>query len=206
MTPVLVHGCFDLQTLETLKGLGVRAFAFDLRPESLNLVTIRDLKKCLKILSTEEVFLTVGNESQATIDSVLDLLKETALKFTLLFRGDMKANNFVAIERSFFWMFNPDAEWKKILRSPRAKGVFLPLKFQQEYHRLPELWSIIEEYNLEVFLHAESFQEGLFLNLKQGMNLSIDLSKEVEKTYRNIDQTLLRSMKIWSRLNEHTDL
>jgi len=99
-------------------------------------------------------------------------------------------------------MFHPAGDWKSILAAKKIQGILLPLKWQDDYHKYPELWKLIEDKHLEVYLHAENFEEALIPNVDLGLNLSVDLTQEVEFGYRVIDQNKLKEMKIWRKLNE----
>lgn len=206
MNSVLINGCFDSKTLQTLKQRGVKEFAFDLRPKSLNLVTLKDLNLCLSHCSTEQLYLTFENERVETIFSYLNLLKDRPFTFTLIFRDQRDPYYYQSLNQRFYWMFNPEAAWEEILHLPKLTGLLLPLKYQEFYRSSAKLWSLIDEKNLDVYLHAETFEETLFMNLSQEMKLSLDLSPEVETSYRSVDQEKLSRMKIWSRVHENPSL
>ena len=204
MNSLLIHGCYDSKTLETLKNLGTKELAFDLRGRSANLIPYRDLVSLLKNLSTERVFLTFENDQKETIHSFLNLLKNEPFVFTLIFRDHQDYRFYRDLNLDFYWMFDVDGDWRSILSLPNAKGVFLPIKSQTLYHKLSGLWELIEDRNLDVYLHADSFEQTLFMNLGQEIKLSLDLSKEVEQSFRSVDQEKLSKMKIWRRLNENS--
>ena len=200
MNSLLIHGVYDSQTFMTLKDKGIREFSFDLRGRSLNLITFSELQKILKSLSTEKVFLTFENDKKETIDSYLNLLKNSAVTISLIFRDHLDVSYYKLIDQSFYWMFHPEGDWKGILSLKNCKGILLPLKFQSEYQNNPELWHLIETKELDVYLHAETFEETIFITNSQDINLSVDLSSEVEQSYRKVDQTKLTNLKIWRRL------
>lgn len=202
MNSLLIHGCFDLKTLETLKELDIKKLSFDLRPRSLNLVTFRDFSKLLGKLSTEQVFVTFQDDKKETVHSYLSLLRNEPFTFTLIFRDSQPASFYKEINYPFYWMFNPEGDWQTILKLPNAKGVLLPLQWQGLYQKLPELWDLIDEERLDVYLHADNFEQTLFLNLGREIKVSVDLTNEVESSYRMVDQEKLKRMKIWRRFNE----
>ena len=202
MKRLLIHGCYDNQTLDTLKDTGVQNFAFDLRGRSTSMVPFKDLQNLLIKLNTEKVFLTFENDKKETIHSFLDLLNNQSFNFTLIFRDFREASFYHELGLPFYWMFNPEGKWEEIIELPNLKGILLPLKFQLLYHKLPELWDVIDSRNLDIFLHAETFEETSFINLSEEIKLSIDMSAEVEKSYRNVDHEKLKNLKIWRRFNE----
>lgn len=202
MNSLLIHGCYDSKTLDTLKDLGIKEFSFDLRGRSLNLVPFHELTLLLKKLSTEQIFLTFENDRKETILSFLNMLKNVPFNFSLIFRDHQSPAFYSEIGQSFYWMFHPEGDWKSILSLNNAQGVILPVKFQNFYQKLPELWELIEERNLDVYLHADNFEQTLFMNLSQEIKLSLDLTSEVEQSYRAVDQEKLKNMKIWRKLNE----
>jgi hypothetical protein len=202
MNSLLIHGCYDSKTLETLKNLGTKELAFDLRGRSSNLIPFRELTSLLKNLSTERIFLTFENDQKETIHSFLNLLKNEPFVFTLIFRDHQSVQFYKNLGLDFYWMFDAEGDWRAILSLPNAKGVLLPIKAQTHYQKLSAMWDLIEEKNLDVYLHADSFEQTLFMNLAQEIKLSLDLTKEIEQSYRNVDQEKLGHMKIWRRLNE----
>lgn len=202
MNSLLIHGCYDSQTLDTLKDLGIKEFSFDMRGRSPNLIPFKVLTDILKKLSTEQVFLTFENDRKETVLSFMNLLKNEPFSFFLIFRDVQISSYYEELKLPFYWMFRPDADWQSILDLENCRGVILPVKYQLQYQRLPEIWNLIDEKFLDVYLHAESFEETLFMNLGQEIKLSLDLTSEVEKSYRSIDLDKLKKMKIWRRLNE----
>lgn len=204
MNSLLIHGCYDSKTLDTLKNLGAKEIAFDLRGRSANLVPFKELQKLLKSTSLERVFLTFENDRSETIHSFLNLLKNEPIQFNLIFRDHLASEFYAKLATPFFWMFHPEGDWKGILGLPNLKGVILPVKWQNAYQTLPEFWELIDKKHLEVYLHAENFEEALSLNLEKEIKLSLDLTSEVETSYRQVDQEKLKKMKIWRRLNENT--
>ena len=53
-----------------------------------------------------------------------------------------------------------------------------------------------------MYLHAENFEESLDLDLDEDLKFSLDLSPEIESGFRQVDQSKLKGMKIWRKLNE----
>lgn len=123
--------------------------------------------------------------------------------FLLEFRDQRPANFYNKLNRPFLWMFNPDGDWDNILRLKNIKGVLLPLKFQELYQSLPELWALIEAQELEIYLHADNFDEGNSLSFNHDIQISLDLGQEIENGFRSVDQERLKNMKFWRNLNEY---
>ena len=201
MKSVLVHGCYDLKTLKTLETFGV-SFVFDLRARSSNLVPFHHLKTLLPHIHSSEVFLSFEDDRPETIESSLSLLKDFPQKLTLIFRDHRPASFYHNLDHSFFWMFHPEGDWRTILTLPGLRGVLLPIKWQSFYQSQNEMWSMIEARNLDVYIHADSFEETLSLESTAGLKLSIDLTSEVEVGFRTVDQEKLKRMKIWRSNNE----
>lgn len=198
----LVHGCYDLQTFKTLSSVGVETFAFDLRARSSNLVTYRQLRDLLGQLPVSDVILIFAEDSADTIASFLDLLKDTGKNFHLEFRDQQVPTYYERVGRPFYWYFSPDADWSEILKLKNCVGVFLPLRYQNLYHQLPQLWAIIEAGNLAIWLHAETLAEASFFEGKTDVQVSVDLFPELQRSYRTVDQATLRTMSLWRKLNE----
>jgi hypothetical protein len=203
MNSLLIHGCYDSNTLDTLKKLGITEYSFDLRARSSNLVVFKDLKVLIKSLSLEKVFLTFENDTKETVLSFLDLLRDRPITFKLIFRDVRPVEFYQDLAVPFLWMFNPAGDWKSILNLPNLKGILLPISFQDQFQRLPDLWDVIDRRNLNVYLHGNTFQEVMNLNLTKEINICLDLTAEVETSYRSVDQDKLKRMKIWRKLNEN---
>lgn len=204
MKSLLVHGCYDLPTLQTLSSRGVRFFGFDLRARSQNLVTYQELRLLLNNLATTtEVVLVFENDLPTTIYSFLDLLKDLPQKFILEFRDYLGADFYKSLDHDFFWTFQPDVEWKSILSLARAKGILLPVKLQEHYQDAA-LWKTLDEKNLRIFLHTETLAEAARFAGTEGIELSLDLGRDVEISFRQVDQDKLRNDKFWRKFNENT--
>jgi hypothetical protein len=203
MKSLLIHGCYDSATLDTLKSKGIKEFSFDLRGRSSNLIPFRDLKVLLQEIPLARIFLTFENDKKETILSFLNLLSDLPFNFTLVFRDVRDASFYEELGKPFFWMFNPAANWKEIIEVETIKGVLLPLKYQLHYQRMPDFWEMIEKKHLDVYLHAETFEETAFIKADDEMKLSIDLGQEVEESFRKINQNKLNQMKIWRPFNEN---
>lgn len=202
MKGLLVHGCYDQSTFQTLSTLGVENFAFDLRAKSLNLVTFKNLKEILSVSKFQTQVLIFENDTRETILSFLDLLKDTGKTFILEFRDNREASFYASFGVPYLWYFRPDGDWEKILTSGKCEGIILPLKHQPLYQDLPHLWTLIEEKEIPIWIHAENFQEAEFFENKKSIQPSLDLTTEIQVSYRSVDQTRLSTMKLWRKLNE----
>jgi hypothetical protein len=202
MKSLLVHGCYDESTFQTLTTLGVENFAFDLRAKSTNLVTFKNLKEILSISSFQTQILVFENDTRETILSFLDLLKDTEKSFILEFRDCRESDFYTSLGQPFIWYFRPEGDWEKILSSQLCQGMILPLKYQTLYQDLPHLWNLIDEKEIPIWLHAENFSEATFFEDKKSIQPSLDLTSEIQLSYRSIDQTRLSTMKLWRKLNE----
>lgn len=101
-------------------------------------------------------------------------------------------------------MFQPESDWQQILELPKCEGVLLPLKWQSDYFQLAELWNIIERRNLKFFLHADNFSQASLLSNHLEVEVSLDLTSEVESSYRLVDQEKLRKIKFWRTHHENS--
>jgi hypothetical protein len=206
MRSPIVHGCYDLATLNTLCALGIRRFGFDLRATGTNLIPFKLLQSLLAELTADEIILTFADDRVATVLSFVDLLKHKPFKILLEFRDAKELAFYHSINLSFLWMFNPQADWRNILLLPKLKGVLLPFKYKHQYQKYPELWDILNHQGIEVFLHASNLEEAAGIADISEISLSLDLTAEVETTYRCVDQERLKEMPIWRKLNENSAL
>ncbi|MES2529339.1 MAG: hypothetical protein V4598_19785 [Bdellovibrionota bacterium] len=202
MKGLLVHGCYDQSTFQTLTTLGVENFAFDLRGKSTNLVTFKNLKEILSVSPFQTHVLIFEDDTRETILSFFDLLKNTGKSFVPEFRDNKDAAFYSSFGKPYLWYFRPEGEWEKILKSDFCEGIILPLKYQSLYQDLPHLWTLIEEREIPIWLHAENFVEAEFFENKKSIQPSLDLTAEIQISYRSVDQTRLSTMKLWRKLNE----
>lgn len=202
MKGLLVHGCYDTKTFRTLETLGVDYLGFDLRARSMNLITLKNLKEILPELRSREAVLVFENDSCETIHSYLDLLKDSGKSFLLEFRDKKSKDFYEGIAKPFIWHFSPDADWKEIISASNCEGIILPLKYQSLFQDLPHLWTLIDEYRLRIWLHAETFEECEFFHGKENIQGSIDLGVDLHVATRTIDQVLLKNLKFWRKVNE----
>lgn len=199
MKSFLINGCYDRATLQTLKDLGIQQLGFDLRGASPNLVPFFQLKELLPTLEVEEVSLIFEDDRPETVRSFLNLLGPAAETILLQFRDQQVAKFYHDLDHPFTWMFHPDADWKAILSLPTLDGVLLPLTWKEFYEATPELWTMIEKRALDVHLHAKNFEEALSIEPQAELMISVDLTLEIEKSFRSVDQDRLKKLKIWRR-------
>lgn len=200
MKSLLVHGCYDLETAETLKKLGVKEFALDLRGKSLSLISYDTLKEVLTSLRSKKIFLKFEDEKLEIILSYLDLLKEYPIDFNLIFEGQP-----IPEAGKYFWHYSKEIDYKPILEHKNILGVILPLKDRESYVDEKIFWDLIEKKHLEVYLHGDEEILDPLLGRKE-LKFSIELTQELEGIHRKIDQDSLQEKKIWRILSEDTSL
>lgn len=197
MKNLLFQGIYDKKTFLHLKNLGIRYFSFDLRPESPNLMTFSEAKNILSLATTEHFYLVFSKENSNTIRSYKDVLNYNPQKLTTIIRDQFQLSELNLLD-DFYWMFHPVSNWRDILFLPQLKGVFLPLDFQDFYNLESDIWRIIDARGLDIYLHSHNAEQSLALEFNQNLKLSIDLSREVESGYREVDHKKLDQLKIWS--------
>ncbi len=195
----LVHGVYDAQTLKSLISLDIPQIGFDLRGRSLNLIPFHTLKSLLPSLKNQKFFLIFENDKSSTVLSFLDLLGDKKNKFELEFRDQQSGSYYASFNHPFSWFFHPEGDWETILKLPNLKSIILPVKYQQYYQNLSRLWFMIQERNLKVVLHVESFSDLELYVHEKNLSLSIDLGKEMELGFRRIDQNRLLNLNVWRK-------
>lgn len=197
MKSLLVHGCYDSETFRLLESFGVRAFGFDLRPSSPNLVTFGELKKILKGRALERVLLLFANEKLSTVESAIDLLKDSGVHIELEFRDSQSSQYYALTGHPFFWFWRPEGDWRNILELSNLKGVILSTNDRSSLLN-GEFWEQLQGKSLEVYIHTETLSEAEALIGDPELSLSVDLTSEVETSYRRVDLEKLRNYKLWS--------
>jgi hypothetical protein len=201
---LFIHGVYDSLTLKTLRDLGVSRVGFDLRGSSLNLVPFHILQSLTPALGPMEASIIFQDDKESTIRAFLDLLGPQRRNFSLEFRDKREVHFYESFHHPFYWMFDPHTNWKEILALKDAKGVILPLKWKEHYQDLPAFWHLVEEKQLEVHLHLESFAELEAITPERNLCLSLDLGRDVEKSFRSVDQDRLLKLRKWRKGNEAT--
>lgn len=196
MDSIIVHGCYDQDTFTTLRHLGIKKLGFDLRVTSTQFIKTRDLSYFMDQLHEEKAYFIFEDETPAVIDSYLDILKKHEDKIILEFRDNKNYRYYHSLQRDFVWMFRLDSDWRGILSCKNLKGVILPLEHKEFYRQSLELWNMIEEFQIEVYLHSKISSE-LRSHQEHGILMSYDLGAEVENSYRSINQQNLKNLKIW---------
>jgi hypothetical protein len=199
---LLIHGVFDALTLKNLQKLNCKRIGFDLRGQSLNLVPFHVLKSLIPLFKDHKNYLIFENDRLDTIESFLSLLGDHKQKFELEFRDAREAGYYSSLKHPFSWFFHPQGDWKNILLSPYLTTLILPIRLQSTYYNLPHFWEIIRMRNLQVVLHVESFSELEFYLQEKNLTMSVDLGKELEICFRQIDQSRLANLGFWRMKNE----
>ena len=197
---LVIHGVYDAQTLKTLRQLGVDRLGFDLRGRHTNLIPFHVLKSFIPTLKNEKNYLIFENDKAETLLSFLNLLGDEKDKFEIQFRDVQPFTYYASIDHPFSWFYHPDGDWESILSLPKMKSIVLPVRYKEHYQHLSKLWSLIGARNIQVILHVDSFSEVELYVHEKNLTLSVDLGKEVELGFRQIDQTRLSNLRIW-RMN-----
>ena len=194
---LLIHGVFDAPTLKTLHALHVPRIGFDLRGKSLNLIPFHVLKSLIPSFKAQKYSLIFENDKAETVISFLSLLGTEKNKFELEFRDTQHVSFYASIKHPFQWFFNPEGDWENILTLPQLQALVLPVKFNQIYQNLPKLWQMIQDRNLPIILHVESFAELELYVDEKDLTVSVDLGKDMEICFRQVDQFRLMNLSIW---------
>lgn len=194
---LLIHGVFDASTLKTLQSLNVARIGFDLRGKSVNLVPFHVLKNLIPSFKMSKAYLTFENDKATTVNSFVNLLGNDKDKFELEFRDIQPFSYYSSFDHPFSWFFHPEGDWSSILTIPHLKSLILPVKFKDIYQNLPKLWQLIEHRKLDVILHVDSFADLELYVHEKNLTLSVDLGKEMEIGFRQIDQFRLINLSIW---------
>jgi hypothetical protein len=197
---LVIHGVYDAQTLKTLQHLSVHSLGFDLRGRHTNLIPFHLLKALTPHLLTHKNYLIFENDKVETVKSFLSLLGEEKDKFEIQFRDIQSFSYYASIHHSFSWFYHPEGDWESILSLPHLKSIVLPVRYKNHYQNLTRLWDVIGARNLQVILHVDSFSEVELYVHEKNLTLSVDLGKEVEMGFRQIDQARLTNLRIW-RMN-----
>lgn len=194
---LLIHGVFDAATLKTLQSLNCSRIGFDLRGKSVNLIPFHVLKSLIPNFKLAQASLMFENDKATTVNSFLALLGEEKNKFELEFRDNQHVSYYANFNHPFTWMFDPEGDWENILTLPQLKSIILPVKYKEFYQNLPKLWQMIDYRKLPVVLHVDSFAELEMYVGEKDLTLSVDLGKEMEIGFRQIDQFRLINLSIW---------
>ena len=194
MGTLVLNGIYDLDLLRTLKTPTMK-WGADLRGKSSQLVTFKDLKTVAHELQEEnEMMLILEDESPETVFSFIDLIKKENFKvpWLLQFRDIRPASFYQQFQFPFSWRFNPEGDWREIISLPHLQNILLPVEFAD--HLTEDFWAVVDQRNLQIYLHFNHFEEFFrFKNLNKDLSLSIDLTSEVELSYRKPNKVLIQT-------------
>lgn len=194
MGSLILNGVYDLNLLNISRAPDVR-WGADFRGRSPQFITFEQFKKIAHTLfETDKIMIIFEDENYQTVISFIDLIKKENLRaqWCLQFRDKQSVSYYQTLGFSFSWVFNPEANWREILSLANLESLILPVEFSDSY--TDEFWEIIDRRGLEVYLHFHSFQDFFkFKNINSGVNLSLDLTHEIELSYRRPNQVLYQS-------------
>jgi hypothetical protein len=199
---ILVQGIYDPQTFKNLQLLPVGRMAFDLRGKSLNLIPFHVLKSLIPMFKQHKNYLIFENDKLTTVVSFLSLLGNDKFKFELQFRDQQSPAFYSSLQHPFGWFFAPTAQWQEIMQNPWLRTIYIPVSLKDELRHLPKFWDLTQEHSIEVILQVNSFSELDLYNREKNLTLSVDLGKELEISFRQIDQNLLFNLSIWRNGHE----
>lgn len=194
MGVLILNGVYDLDLINNHKSPAIR-WAVDFRGRSPQFITFAQFKQVAHSLHADDkMMLTFENESAATIFSFLDIIKKENLRpqWCLQFRDKLEPSYYQQFDFNFSWVFNAEANWREIIELPKLESLILPV--DQASHLDDVFWDRIEARGLEVYLHFNSFEEFFrFKNLNKDLSISLDLTSEIELSYRKPNHTLVSS-------------
>lgn len=167
------------------------------------MIPFNTLKELLKDIGIQKFHLIFENDRESTVLSFLDLLKDFKSQVFLEFRDQQTVEYYHKMNHAFYWCFHPTGDWENILTLPNLKGLILPTQWKNNYRTLSRLWDIIEQRQLDIFIHTETLAELETYASDRTLKLSADLSREVEFSYRRVDQERLLNLKIWRKPHEN---
>lgn len=207
MGTLILNGVYDLNLLQQERSPDVK-WGMDFRARSPQFISFESFKNFSQQLSEKEKMMIIFEEELAsTVFSFVDLIKKENPKaqWCLQFRDHRPVSYYQQFETPFSWKFNHQAEWKEILGLQNLESLLLPVS--EAAYLTDDFWQRIDARGLDVHLHFDSFQDLFkFKNLNSGLTISIDLTNDVETSYRHPNLIMihnyLRSLNEKRKLGE----
>ncbi len=207
MSSLILNGIYDLNLIKALQAPGV-LWGMDFRAQSLQFLPFHQFQNFVKSISPlDEVVITFADEKIETIHSFINLFENENIKakWSLCFRDSKEVSYYQQINSSFSWFFSEQSDWKEMMGLPKLNRIIIPISVAT--HLPSEFWDLADGRGLEVVLHFNSFQELFsFKNINRDVCISVDLTSEVEHSYRRpnllLIQTYLRALDDRKKLGE----
>lgn len=207
MSSLFLNGVYDLNLIKSIKASGVQ-WGVDFRARSSQFLPFHQFKEIVQHLSPVDLILIHFEEEKLeTMLSFINLIQAENIKsrWNLVFRDNRPAHFYQQLNCHFSWFYHASSDWREILTLDKLDRVIVPVVVAGELS--DDFWDIVENRNLEVVLHFYSFQELFsFKNINRDVSLSVDLTAEVESSYRRpnhiLIQTYLRSLEERKKLGE----
>ncbi|GEM_PF-1690606 len=194
MGSLILNGVYDLNLLNASRAPDVK-WGADFRGRSPQFITFAQFKQIAHTLfETDKIMVIFEEETYQTVISFIDLIKKENLRaqWCLQFRDKQTAAYYQSFQFPFSWVFKPNSDWREILSLEKLESLILPVEFSEYY--TDDFWEVVDRRGLEVYLHFHNFQEFFkFKNINSGVSLSVDLTQEIELSYRRPNQILYQS-------------
>lgn len=206
-----VDGIYDLRTLQQLVELGVRRFAFDLRPRSLNFIqhyrTIEIVSQAT-LAAQKQFYFHFADENTLLIQKFLDdLAAQTGItqedwnqgRVQLEFSGREDFSVMDTFGVPYRWFMHAGADWANIKRAQNLRGLILPFEYLEDAHEKGSIShlcaNLYTNFPNQTFHLARSWGANVFPSLTDLFDfedIALAINHEVEVCFRNVDNHKLR--------------
>ncbi len=194
-----VNGIYDISTFQFLKENVVTKFSFDFRPLSLNFIQEYKMHDILEKCDNQDLdySLYFANERDYVVKKILEDAKiRLGRRVVLEFEGAESEYNFSDFKTKFYWHFDLNCNFHKILNSDYCQGMIFHSKTIHEILSRPDGYQFFNDINQqekEIIVYLDEGYEypESFIDFIKVKSIILPLSSQLENSYRDINKSLL---------------
>ena len=202
-----VRGIYDIEFFLYLKRIGVKNFAFDLRPTSFNFTPMYKIIEMLKATNgdNDTYSFIFDGEKDFVIEQLISSAKKEGLLNSgncFLELGELKElSNCSKFGLPIIWRFNETMDYRKIPNEPNLHGVSFTYKYFEKLQESNQLYTFLKEILdlkrddqfIDLRLDWSDHLSESVLDFLPANTYGFEINQQVEKSYRHIDMNLVSS-------------
>lgn len=204
---VKLRGVYDLELFRYLKKIGVKHFAFDLRPTSFNFTPVRKIVEMLESAGGPEdrYYFMFGTDKDFVIEQLVGYIrKKVSLGQENCFLEFTDARDLAACSKfgiPFVWRYMETVDYRKLSSVEHLSGISLSYQYLEELRDSNQLYPFILEFNqlmrddqwIDLTLDWSDHLSESVIDFLPAKTYSYEINPKVEDSYRHINMGLVSS-------------
>lgn len=200
-----VCGVYDPATINELKILGIRHFAFDLRPTSFNFIQLRKILEIIREVNTgiETFYFMFSNEKDFVVRELLKSFEQGLprhqIRLEFFSIENLKSCNEFGVD--FVWHFDKDINYLNLSELSHLKIISLSQSGLSRLSYTNQLYDFMEsldklkndEQSYDLYLDWNETPLDTVIDFFAIQTVSFEINQKVELSYRRIDLPLVSS-------------